>query len=228
MLSDEQRIKQKEKKKKILAVAVLAVIGLFVIMGLIFFIASGIRNSHRNKKDENPQQSFNFYEPDYKLDILADEKYLGLDRNVWVFDGYSKTVITDDNYRSYQPEIIFMRDVLNYLITGNYTEYNKIFTEEYLNNAGDSLRDVFTMQQLYNIELEIIAYDQSRTSSEIITDSAVKVNYMIRHNDGTFRNDLPEETIIPVVYLLKAATDINTGNTEIKVKDIIKYSVMYD
>ena len=228
MLSDEQKIKQKEKKKKILVIAVLSVIGLFVMMGLITFIASGIRNSIVKPEAEKPRQSYIFVNPDYNLNIFEDEYYMQLNREFGVFDGNSRTVINDDNFKSYCPELNFMRHALEYVIAGNYTEYNKIFTEEYLNGAGDELREIFTMQQLYNIELEVIAYDTVRSDGgRFTTKSAIKVSYMIRNNNGTFRNDLPEEARVPVVYLLTSETDAD-NNTEIKVTNLVKYSVAYD
>ena len=231
MLSDEQRIKNKEKKKKILITAVISVIGLFAVLGLVVLILSGIRNSvnDRNRKalEDAGRQRYTFAEPDYNLNIFEDDYYMQLDRHVWVFDGNSRTVITDDNYRNYAPEVNFIRQVINYIISGDYTAYNAIFTDEYLKNAGDDLREVFPMQQLYNIEAEVVEYNQRRPDGNgFARDSVIKVCYMVRNNTGTFRNDLDynEEAWLPVVYKITTFSDASDNVIEMKVTGLMTYA----
>ena len=220
MLNNEQeRLKRQAKKKKILIIAVISVVGLFIVLGLAIFIFSAVQNHLDDQKREelNKGQSYIYPPADYNFNIFTDEFYMNeCDRNIWVNDGYTRTVITDDNQKDYPAEILFMRDVINYIISGDYTEYNKIFTDDYLKNAGDDKRERFTMQQLYNIELELIDYTETTGGSNY----AVKVTYMIRNNNGTFRNDLDynDDGSRPVVYML---TSDRNGDT--KVTNLMTY-----
>jgi len=222
MLNEEQKYIQKQKRKKILITGILIVIGLFVIVGLVTFILSAIKNHNEDQRRaelEKQQKSYNFVEPDYNLNIYDDKEYMQLDRSVHFNDNGAVTVITDENYADYPAEILFMRDVINYITDGDYISYKSIFTDDYVKNYGDKLHE-FTMQQLYGVELEIIDSEQSGD----ITNSAVKVTYYIRHNNGTFRNDLGEDQALPVVYELISSPDQNTGDNEIKVSKLLTYN----
>jgi len=208
MMDEQEIMKQKEKRKKVLFIAVSVIVGIFIVFGLTVLILSGVKNYLQDKRkaeyDSKMNKSYVYPPADYDLNIFDDSGYMGLDRNVWFNDGAAKTVITDDNLKNYSPELQFMYNVINLIINGDYTEYNKIFTDDYIRTAGENLRDRFTMQQLYNIELEIEDYSQTNTASGLITQSVIVVNYMIRNNNGTFRNDLDynEEAIREVVYML--------------------------
>ena len=207
MLNDEEMIKQREqreKRKKIFLIAVCVVIGAFVLFGLITLILSGINNytksQGRERIDNATRRSYIYPEPDYDFNIFEDEGYMQSDRRIWFNDGVAKTVMTDDNYKDYSIEMQFMFKVINYIINGDYEEYNKIFTDDYIKNAGNDLRERFTMQQLFEIELEYVDYIESENK----TNSDIKVTYRIRNNNGTFRNDLDfnDAGSCPVVYKL--------------------------
>ena len=219
MLNEEAKYKQKQKRKKILIIAILAVIGLFVVIGIVTLILSAVKNHNDDVKRAalDKQGSYNFVEPDYNLNIFDDKDYMQTDRSIHVSDGNAVTVITDKNQTDYPPEILFMRDVINYIINGDYTNYNKIFTDDYLKNAGDNLRETFTMQQLFNIQLQILSSAQSGNT----TTSAVEVSYEIRNNNGTFRNDFDAGYSRPVVYKLTRTTDPASNTSVIKVTDIL-------
>lgn len=215
MPRDEEAIKNKEKRKKILLIAVCAVLGVFLLLGIAALILSGIQNSLRDrakeKLEEDSRRSYIYPPPDYDFDIFKDEKYLELDRNVRFNDGFSQTVITDENKSAYPDEIQFMYNVVNLIINGDYTGYNKIFTEDYLASAGNDLREIFTMQQLFEIGLE---YMDSREEggSEYID---IEITYRIRNNNGTFRNDLDynDTGALPVVYML--VKDSESGSIKV-------------
>ncbi|MCL2772663.1 MAG: hypothetical protein FWD71_04865 [Oscillospiraceae bacterium] len=222
MLSEEENYTRKQKRKKIFIIAVLIVIGAFVVFGIVTFIMSAIKNHIDDQKRAalEKQQSYLFYEPDYNLNIFDDQDYMALDRNIHVNDSGAVTAITQDNHQDYPPEILFMQNVVNYIINGDYIDYNKIFTDDYLKTAGDNLREMFTMQELYNIELETI---ESAQPDNTTTTYAVQVTYSIRHNNGTFRNDLPEGASNSVVYELTQTTDPNTGDAVMKATNLLKY-----
>jgi len=222
MNRDEEIIKQREireKRKKILAVSVCAVVGLLMLMGIIIFILSAITNYSRSKTmesiDKETRQSYIYANADYGYNILEDEEYLRLDREIWVNeDGVVHTVIKEDNFKSYSPEIQFMYNVINMIINGDYEEYNKIFTDDYIKKAGDKELREFTMQQLFEIELELVNYSESGNAAY----SDIMVSYRIRNNNGTFRLDLDvNDGFLPVVYKLVS------DSTGIQVDGLLTY-----
>jgi len=222
MLSEDEIIKQREKrekKKKILFIAAGVVVGIFIIFGVVSLILSGVNNYLENKAKNDivnsSRRSYIYPPADYDYDIFSDAEYMGLDRGIWFNDGVVKTVMKDDNLKIYTAELQFMYDVINLIIKGDYIEYNKIFTEDYLKNAGDDLRERFTMQQLFNIELEYVYYEESGNE----TYSDIMLTYRIRNNNGTFRNDLDynDDGAIPVVYRLVS------DSAGIKVDNLLTY-----
>ena len=224
MLSDEQIIMKKKKKKKILLIALGAVAGIFIIFGLVTLILSAVNNYMADKKkealDNSLFRSYSYPEADYNFNIFDDEFYMNQsDRNIYVTEDGATTVIAEENYNTYSPAVQYMYNVINLIIAGNYVEYNKIFTDDYLKNAGKDLRERFTMQELYKINIEVIDSQPSTKGDKINTD--VKVDYKIRNNNGTFRNDLDfnDNGSIPVVYKLES----NTDNTNIKVYGLLTY-----
>ena len=220
MTDKKEIIKQREKRKKILIIAVCIIVGVFVVFGLTVLILSGVKNYLQAQReaeyDSKMTRSYIYPPADYDFNIFDDAVYMAMDRSVWFNDGAARTVITDDNLQSYSPELQFMYKVIHMIINGDYEEYNKIFTESYIKKAGDDLRDRFTMQQLYNIELEIVDYSLDGA----VTQSVIAVSYMIRNNNGTFRNDLDynEEAIRAVAYML------TTTGADIKVTDLMPLS----
>ena len=224
MLNEEQKYIQKQKRKKILITGILIVIGLFVIVGLVTFILSAIKNHNEDQRRaelEKQQKSYNFVEPDYNLNIYDDKEYMQLDRSVHFNDNGAVTVITDENYADYPAEILFMRDVINYITDGDYISYKSIFTDDYVKNYGDKLHE-FTMQEVYNIELEFLEY----TTTGNTTTSAIEVSYQVRNNNGTFRQDIDanDPGRLPVIYRLLTTKDPATGNSVIKVTDLLTYN----
>jgi len=225
MLSQEEIIRRKEKKKKILMIAVLAVVGMFLVLGIATLVLSGINNSikaqHMSGYDQDLMKSYVYPPADYGFNIFDDETYMGLDRNVWISDGAVRTVMSETNKVNYADELQFMYDVLNFIINGDYVEYNKIFTEDCFDDASDAVKrifqkDRFTMQQLFEMELEYLQrYEQN---NQAYTD--VKVTYRIHSNNGTFRPDLDfEDGSRPVVYTLAAEGDA------FKVSKLLTYSM---
>ena len=220
LLSDEERIKQKEKRKKILVIAACGVLGAFVILGALALALPAIdgflKDKRRSELEQMTRRTYIYPEPDYTLDIFEEPAYLSLDRNVWVSDTMVKTVITYDNYDEYPEEMQFMYDVVNMIIRGDFIEYNKIFTADYVKKAGSALKERFTMQQLFEIEIEYA--DFGELDNDIIYYD-IMLTYRIRNNNGTFRNDLDvnDDGSLPVVY--KVITD----GRSMKVADVLTH-----
>ncbi|MCL2095412.1 MAG: hypothetical protein FWH10_00740 [Oscillospiraceae bacterium] len=226
----EEILMKKEKRKKILKIIVLSVTGVFLLSFLTIFILSAVQNYINDREtakiEEENIWAGPFPEANYGFNIFDDAAYLELDRNIRFNDGGTVTVMTEENKSSYAPELQFMYDAINLIINGDYTEYNKIFTEDYIAAAGDNLPERFTMQQLFEIELEYLGNTghaghnhagQVNPASRLDID--IQLTYKIRNNNGTFRNDLDFDASYSraVVYMLVAEPD----GSDIKVDKIL-------
>lgn len=224
MQSPEEIIKIKAKRKKILITALCVIAVLLLLLWLINLLFENRLNDEREqvkaKIDDENIWAGPFPEPDYNFNIFDDVKYTKeFDRDVWVYKSYdgTRTVITDLNRKDYTREELFMYDVINLIINGNYDEYNNLFTNRYLNSSDNNLREQFTMQQLYNIELETI--DGREDGNLVYTD--IMLTYRIRNNNGTFRTDLDFAASYsrPVVYILVAG---DRGAGTIKIDNVMR------
>jgi len=222
-----EKITQQKKRKKRLLIGILFVAGMFLLVWILGMMFEERLNSEQDEKRNVIQEEYiwagPFPEPDYDYNIFSDAKYINeFDRDVHVNQRGVITVISDENRTDYSREIQFMHNVINLIINGDYEEYNKIFTDEYIKTSGDSIREQFTMQQLYNIEIELV--DQREAGGLIYSD--IKATYYIRNNNGTFRTDLDFHATYtrPMVYVLVTE---NRGNRTIKVANLMRWR-MYE
>ena len=225
---EDEIIKKREeraKRKKIVLIAVGAVIGIFILVGLITLILSAVDNYNKSKtrdREEKPLKQTNIFpEADYDYNIFDDDAYMILDRGIWFnYEGVAKTVMTDANLNSYPVDAQFMYKVIDLIINGDYEEYNKIFTDDYIKKSGDNFREQFTMQKLFEIEIELIDSGQLGDNTDYWD---IQLTYRIKDNNGTFRSDLEfnDEGARPVIYRLIA------DKTGLKVSSILTKGQYY-
>lgn len=227
MIDERERILRKERKKKILLVIVLVIIGILGILGIIMFILSGINSLLREESIQSLEESIRppsyiFAEPNYDENIFDDSEYMGMDRAMkYTVEGVTIS-ITENNYSQQTPIVQFMYDSLQYIINGDCEKYNEIFTDEYLNKIGDNLRETFTMQKLYDIDVELAnLQEEELPNGRTAVYSDFVVRYKIKNNNGTFRNDLPDGARIPMVYLVMTEVDKRDDIYESSVYDIV-------
>ena len=210
MLSHEEKIKRIKKKKKIFIVAALIIIGVLILTTVVLLILSAVRyNVERRAREERENAAIAlrgtllFPDPNWELNIFEDEYYMGLDRGIWVRDGIMRTVIGEDTWDNYPEYIQFMHDVVQLMIHGDHYTYGDLFMDEYWEdprNRANWWELGFTMQRLWNIELEII--DETPSSVD------VRLTYRIHRNDGTLRDDIRssrisgEQESLPMLYRL--------------------------
>ena len=136
------------KKKIITAFVIMLAFG--VISSLfLYFIDLDV-----NKKEKSLQTDFDFHFADFDKNIFEDKEYLELNRDIAYKEGATTILITDGEYEKYGPVVAFFAEYIDSIIRGDHERYNTFFAEEYLDAHGK--KDVFTMQQLYNIKLEYL------------------------------------------------------------------------
>lgn len=133
-------------------------------------------------------------EADYNENIFEDTAYTSKQRDVFfTYDGDGE-FITSENYLTFSPAGEMFYNYFGCVINGDYSLYPSFFSESFKKNA--LLPEKFTMQKLYDISVTL-------ESREIVDNGYTElysVRYRIMDNNGTFRSDLKNGTVIPVYY----------------------------
>lgn len=156
-----------------------------------------------------------FSEPDYEYDILQDPAYLGLDRSVHHAEGGVEVVMDATNRQALGKCAMMLEEMIEYIVAGDVEQYNALFTQKYIEAKGT--QEPFTMQQLYNIRLEVGETDQETEDGKTVSYQIYYVSYCIRQNNGTFRRDIGSDESRTQIILL---TDREDGAVKI---DSISY-----
>lgn len=141
-----------------------------------------------------------FHEANYDYDIMKDENYLELDRNVRFENSQNGITIeiVDDNLNDIPSDIrdsfSVIYDFIAYAISGDHQKLNDLFSDEYIEADGDTKME-FTMQQLYNIKVTYITDTTTESDGYTYSSQDFWLEYMIRKNNGTFRNDMASDCI---------------------------------
>lgn len=192
--------KLQKKTVVIIIVSVMAVAVILAILNTIDYYGL-IEAIFGDKREENLQFNYKFYDPDYETDIMKDESYLALDRTVSYTKGAVKLFDVDI---SEYPGGDVIKDYLDSMIAGDAEKYNSLFTNEYYQNEKNTPIERFPQQRLYNISVTLMQepyvfdddeYDGKYTG---ITRYLFSVEYYIQNNTGTVRNDIPSDASRPI------------------------------
>lgn len=141
----------------------------------------------------NPtKQTIVFFTPNYDEDIFADPVYMGLDRNIYIYDiasGVTESLEMDD-YAEYGDSVQFMADFVNAIINGDAEAYNESFDDECFYSGSVEEKEAFTMQKLYNIKITRMSEEDASDNGANYTKYEFILEYMIYQNNGTFRTDI--------------------------------------
>lgn len=156
--------------------------------------------THFEETDEHSGGSLLFHQADYDYDILKDEQYLELDRDVRFFDPSNgiTVAIIDGNLEDVpsflHDSVGLICNFVDYAIKGETERLNDLFSDEYI-EADGKLKMDFTMQQLYNIKIAYVTSSSAEVDGSTHVSHDFWLEYMIRKNNGTFRNDMESDCI---------------------------------
>ena len=158
----------------------------------------------------------NFYEPDYESDITKDKGYMSLDRLIsYTYSG--QTVVLEEGRDL--PDKAFTRFFLDYFeamqkgFGGSEDEgvgFNALYSEIYYRTH--TTFGEFAPQKVYDIEITRMGEIGVVSSVDNMADQPYlgasvgdfEVRYKIYKNDGTFRRDISEEDVIPLIFTVMA------------------------
>ena len=187
---DASADKKKIKKIIIIVAAVLAgLLLLSVVLPLVLELVSP-------EYEDVSYDAWRFFEADYDKNIYEDKVYMSHSRGIHYTDENTTRVLTKENAADISDSAAFFYDYVTCIIEGNYTEYPNFFTESYINNEDVKIPEKFTMQGLYDINIDLYTPAMRKTVDGVDVFSEVyEVSYRIFENNGTFRSDiLPDET----------------------------------
>ena len=202
-------------KKRKLKKRILIVFGCMVAFVLIYMAvaASGIlKNLSGNQnppQNERPATTYSFYEADYDLDILDIDEYMSKDRLIYYCDpntGVTVSLTDDADRLRYDGAFQTLCTMIDRIIAGNADRYNDLFSSRYYAIEGNERKTEFTMQQVYDIK---ITWDgksaQTDENGKTFTQYQYVVEYKIRQNNGTFRDDIDSDASRKQLFILSNA-----------------------
>ena len=213
----EQDIVRANNRSRLKRRIILVFIGVCLLLVLVYAAVSIAENLLYHQKKSEYSSQFIFHPADYELNIFDDAEYMDYNRDVTFVDGpVSRLLVDEDDYLAYGDDVAFMVGYIQSIINGDAETYNACFSEKYYTQNEPIER--FTMQKLYNITLTRADTQIEGDGADTYTMYGYVVEYMIRHNNGTFRNDLGSDSI-RAQYMV-----ISDREGEWKIDQVITYS----
>lgn len=182
-----------KKQKKIIIIVLVSTIALLAVLFGIMGISS-LLTPKVNTVSLTGNTEVSLCPADYDEDIFSDKAYAQKQKDVFfTYDGDGE-YITAEGYFSANKAGKLFYNYFYCVINGEYTVYPTFFSEEFKENAV--LPEKFTMQKLYDISVNL----ETRQPFEDGYVETYSVRYRIMDNNGTFRSDLENNTVIPVYY----------------------------
>lgn len=116
--------------------------------------------------------------------------------------------LPEEEYSRNGEALNLMTDLVIAIQMGDAHAYNDCFSNEYLQTEGP--KGEYTKQKIYDV---LITYVSENTEKGITT-AVYRLQYKIRHNNGTFRNDMGSDGYREQTFVLSDASG------EMKVKQI--------
>lgn len=210
----------KKENKKIIFILFSAVILMFLLI-LLNKINFNVDMSELfgGRKTEETEKIY-LAQPDYESDIYENPEYMSKNRYIVYIENPFTSIITETN-NEYGNIGKFFLDYFKTLTDGNAKLYNNFFTDAYFEDKDNKIYDKFTMQKLYDAEVEKL--------SETLIESGeysgwirytFKLSYKIMANDGTFRSDMPSDIAVPQIV------ELLYNNETFKINSIIKSKII--
>ena len=179
------------RQKKTILIVFLCMVGIVILYFAFYFISSLFPKYIENE--------FNiyFYDEQYSTgDITKDEYYMDLNRVInFKRESTDITVsILEEDRNNYNEAVNLLYSMVEYMIMGNVEAYNGCFSPTYFSTQAPKER--FTKQKLYNITIvEVSIEEKTDETGKNYTEYYYKLDYMIRHNNGSLRDDMGSDCI---------------------------------
>ncbi len=155
-----------------------------------------------------PEAPIYFYPSEPDVNIMEEQAYLDLDRRIYYTARGETFVLTEENLENYGSAVKVLKQMLDCIIAGDHEGYNALFSSNYYATEGNTAKEDFTMQRVYNIRLEQgdCATVKDTKTGKTYTRYEFIVKYNIARNDGTFRRDIGSDEARKQQFVLSNST----------------------
>ena len=208
-IAPEEKRDTTNDKKKIKKIAVI-VLAAFLVIGALYGALYAVELMLKPDYSDISYEDYRFFEADYSKNILEDQLYLSLNRNIYFERMGSENVLTKENAIGFSIAADLFYNYFDCLINGDYQSYSSFFTQACLESPSFDLPERFTMQGIYDVHINLFRSDIVDAENNSVRE-IYEVSYRIFENNGTFRTDiLPDETRTLVFEI-----NINSGVAKI-------------
>lgn len=197
MKSDGKKSKGGAKRLIIAFAICAAALALLLALNSIDFDSVDVTKLFGGRAEEETSGEIFLCEPNYDIDISYDTHYMSRERYITYSDGGVSSIISEYS-NEYGSMGDFFLGYFSSLTSGDAEKYNSFFLEEYFDGEDRVPYERFTMQRVYDITVEKMGEELiEKGGYEGCVRTVFKVGYKIMHNDGTFRADMPSDTVVP-------------------------------
>lgn len=201
-----EKTSRKTAKKAIIIVFLTVLVSMVVLYCILLAIQ---KRSDSEKKQPN---NYRFDYVNYDEDIFGDKEYMSYDRNVYYTSVNSYMTVSierdslDDVSEAYKSPVLFMLDYIDAMINGEADTFNAYHAPEFYTNGRTPL-ERFTMQKLYSITITAVDNWYDDSGAEAVRYYNMGIDYMIKNNNGTLRNDMGSDAIRRKYLTLRETAD---------------------
>ena len=191
MVNDRNKINDKNrnnKPKKAAAIILCAAILITVAYFATKKISEAVGNKMTKTGREDKTEKIIFSPVIANEDITKDREYMGYDRQFYFEDPTTGITVVADEKLTDVPEqckdpVSCLRDYLAYAINGNGDGILSLRKD--LEESPE-----ITPQKLYDIRMTYVSYDALNENGTSVEKWCFWLEYKIKDNNGTFRNDM--------------------------------------
>lgn len=185
---------EKIKKQKKTIIIIMLISTLIVALYFLFTLIDFDKLFSNDLPADTNKYPIYFYDEDLSKNIFQDEIYMGYDRTINLQKGAVKITIDENDAVTSGPAVNLIYNMIGYIISGNHEGYNSCFSENYYRYASPVKK--FTQQKIYNIVItEVSVTNETDENGESYIRHYYTLEYMIRHNNGSLRNDMGSDCI---------------------------------
>ena len=207
-------MQSKPKNKKyavifIVSLAVLLVLFLSIYAVLYFY-------SESNRPDTSADVEL--CDPDWSADVLSEDDYIVLNRDVGYSDGIGTWPICSDGVFNTKDAVqLFLIDYIDDLVSGDAVSLRDKYDKSVIKAL--KIPEKFTKQRVYESLFTELSKREIHENGKIIFQYEFKVEYKIMKNDGTFRSDLASDSVKGQYFTVQQDGD------SIKIIKVVEYAV---
>lgn len=197
--SAEENAKERADRKKRKIIKIILIFSAIVVVLSAVFSLFDPENMvdamfGKEQQTDGEKKDIYFYPLEDSENIFQNEEYAQYDRRLFLHDSATGSTysIEEADLDTAEEDIIFFYNYFDTVIRGDANVYRTMFTDAY--QRANELPTDFTMQMIYDITVTPLG--------DRIEDLTYKVEYKIYRNNGSFRDDVGSDAILPLCFTL--------------------------